>query len=237
MLQSILSGNLGITTVLIQVLVLMLSLSFHEMSHAWMAYRLGDDTAAQMGRLTMNPMAHLTLLGSLCFLLIGLGWAKPVEVNPMRFRKNISMRKGMAWVSAAGPISNLILAFGASLGITILQVWEELSHMEAGGGGTLLSILWTFMFTMYLANVNLAIFNLLPIPPLDGSKLFGFLLPDKAYEFMLIHQREISTGFLLMIFLGSNIISSLMGILAMPVNWILRKPLTLLASWIVSLFA
>lgn len=237
MLQSILNGELGITTVLIQVLVLMLSLSFHEMSHAWMAYRLGDDTAVRMGRLTMDPRAHLTLLGSLCFLLIGLGWAKPVEVDPMQFRRGISMRKGMAWVSVAGPISNLVLALGASLGITILQVWEELNHIEPGGGRTVLSLLWTFLVTMYLANVNLAIFNLLPIPPLDGSKLFGFLLPNKAYEFMLVHQREISTAFLLLIFLGGNIISKLMGLLAMPINWVLRKPFSLLASWIVSLFA
>lgn len=202
-----------------------------------MAYRLGDDTAARMGRLTMNPMAHLTWLGSLCFLLIGLGWAKPVEVNPLQFRKNVSMRQGMAWVSAAGPISNLVLALGASLGITILQIWEELSHIEPGKGGTLLAILWTFLITMYLANVNLAIFNLLPIPPLDGSKLFGFLLPDKSYEFMLVHQREISTAFLLLIFLGSDIISKLMDILATPINWILRQPLAWFANWIVSIFA
>ena len=151
----------------------MFALSFHEFAHAWMASKCGDNTAARMGRLTLNPMAHLDVMGSLMILFVGFGWAKPVPVDSRNLR---DPRKDMMKVAAAGPLSNLLLAMLAGM------AWRLL-----GGINFLLDTnfpVLIFYFTQI--NIALAVFNLIPVSPLDGSQIFsGYLMktnPELAFK-------------------------------------------------------
>ena len=142
----------------------MFALSFHEFAHAWMASKCGDNTAARMGRLTLNPMAHLDVMGSLMILFVGFGWAKPVPVDPRNLR---DPRKDMMKVAAAGPLSNLLLAMLAGMAWRLLGGINFLSD-------TNFPVL-IFYFTQI--NIALAVFNLIPVSPLDGSQIFsGYLM-------------------------------------------------------------
>ena len=151
----------------------MFALSFHEFAHAWMASKCGDDTAARMGRLTLNPMAHLDIMGSMMILFVGFGWAKPVPVDSRNLK---DPRTDMMKVAAAGPISNLLLAMLAGM------VWRLL-----GGTGLFSNSnfpVLIFYFTQI--NIALAVFNLIPVSPLDGSQIFsGYLMkrnPQLAWK-------------------------------------------------------
>ena len=151
----------------------MFALSFHEFAHAWMASKCGDNTAAKMGRLTLNPMAHLDVMGSFMILFVGFGWAKPVPVDSRNLR---DPRKDMMKVAAAGPLSNLLLAMLAGM------AWRLL-----GGTNLLLDTnfpVLIFYFTQI--NIALAVFNLIPVSPLDGSQIFsGYLMktnPELAWK-------------------------------------------------------
>ena len=142
----------------------MFALSFHEFAHAWMASKCGDNTAARMGRLTLNPMAHLDVMGSLMILFVGFGWAKPVPVDSRNLR---DPRKDMMKVAAAGPLSNLLLAMLAGM------AWRLL-----GGINFLLDTSFpVLIFYFTQINIALAVFNLIPVSPLDGSQIFsGYLM-------------------------------------------------------------
>ncbi len=157
-----------------EVLVLLLptllfALCFHEFSHAYMAYRLGDDTAARMGRLTLNPLSHIDPVGAMMILFVGFGWAKPVPVNPMNLR---NMRVDMMKVAFAGPLSNLILALIAGI---FIRLTGYKTGVELQIGGTIPFLLLIFM----KINIMLAVFNMIPLAPLDGSRIFSGLLERK----------------------------------------------------------
>jgi Zn-dependent protease len=150
---------------------LLLSLTVHEWSHAASAKALGDDTAERMGRLSLNPLEHIDPIGTLILPLLGVpfGWAKPVPVNPLRFRADVGMGTGLMLTAAAGPVSNMILALLTAAGMGIC------SRLYPGFlPQSWLSILTTFV----VLNVLLAFFNLLPIPPLDGSRIVDPLIPN-----------------------------------------------------------
>jgi len=149
-----------------------LSLSVHEFAHAWSAWKLGDDTASRMGRLTLNPMAHIDLLGTIALPLLGVpfGWAKPVPVDPTRFRRDVSMGRGMAITAAAGPVSNVILAALSAVLLGLAFRYAP-ALVDRGSGGSF------FLVNMVRLNVGLALFNLLPVPPLDGSRIVAWVLP------------------------------------------------------------
>lgn len=166
-----LSAN-GLMLRVMMLIPLLLSLSVHEWAHAWSAYRLGDDTASREGRLTLDPLAHIDPLGTFLLPMLGIpfGWAKPVPVNPVRFRRNVSMRTGMMITAAAGPISNIVLAVLATV-ITALLLRFKPDVLEAYPA---VSFLLGVAIQM---NIALAIFNLLPIPPLDGSRVVDGLMP------------------------------------------------------------
>ena len=152
-------SNIDPQVIVLLIPALVFSLSFHEFSHAWMAYRLGDSTAARMGRLTLNPMSHLDPIGSLALIFMGFGWAKPVPVDT-RYLKN--PRKDMVKVAAAGPISNIILAIIGALVLRLLFGTDLLSNSVK-----------TFFIIFMQINITLAVFNLLPVPPLDGSQILA----------------------------------------------------------------
>ena len=161
-------------TRVMMLIPMVLSLSVHEWAHAWSASKLGDDTAERQGRLTLNPIVHIDPIGTLLLPLLGVpfGWARPVPVNPTRFRRSVNMRTGMAITAAAGPLSNFILAV---LSAVILGVWLRTHPMESylPGAAT------TLMLRAITLNLALGMFNLLPVPPLDGSRIASRFLGDR----------------------------------------------------------
>ena len=169
----------------------LLSLSFHEFSHGYVAFKLGDPTAKQAGRLTLNPLAHIDPLGTLCMLIFRFGWAKPVPVNVMYFKDR---KKGMAITAAAGPISNLLLAFLCLLlfvPVLVYAGWTAVGSYAAN-----------FLYIMVMINVGLAVFNLLPISPLDGSKILYAVLPNKIYFSIMRYERYFQPVMFLLLWTG-----------------------------------
>jgi Zn-dependent protease len=151
---------------------MLLSLTVHEFAHAWSAWKMGDDTAAREGRLTLNPLAHIDPIGTLLLPLLGVpfGWAKPVPINPVNFSRGISMRSGMMLSAAAGPISNLLLAILSTVTYGLLFRFAPGLVLRGAPMSALLSM-------MIEINVVLALFNLLPVYPLDGSRIADGLMP------------------------------------------------------------
>lgn len=163
-------GN-SLTSMVATLLVVLMAITFHETAHGYIAYRLGDPTAKNQGRLTLNPIAHLDPIGALMMFVFGFGWAKPVPVNPFYFEGDRT--KGMMLVSVAGPLTNLIISFAAYF------------IYVAGSGFAGIPFLSIFLSTTVTLNIYLAVFNLIPIPPLDGSKILAGLLPKAtAYKFL-----------------------------------------------------
>lgn len=222
-------GDFDIRGLLMSILVLSLSLSLHEFSHAWMAYKMGDSTAADLGRLTLNPLKHLDPIGSLVFLLTRrIGWAKPVPINPARFSRKRSMRFGIMMVSLAGPFSNILLALVSYLSFLIVQTIYLLAHKGSTVNFNTMSfvgVILELLFLMFWANLGLAVFNLLPVPPLDGYKVFGAVLPPNIYYKVMQYERYIGMAFLILVFFGRGIISKVMGWILYPLAWIIQTPL------------
>jgi Zn-dependent protease len=162
------------------ILSLLIALTVHEWSHAYVAHRLGDPTPGDQGRLSLNPIAHLDPLGALLFLTAGFGWAKPVPINPAYFK---NARIGTLLVSAAGPLSNLLLAFLSLIGLTFVlhgsadaSVWALLPSGIGGGEVTMVFFRQLCAYSLFV-NLGLMAFNLLPIAPLDGSKVVEAFIP------------------------------------------------------------
>jgi len=152
---------------------MLLSLTVHEWAHARSAYALGDDTASLMGRMSLNPLVHIDIVGTIILPLIGVpfGWAKPVPVNPMRFDRRHSMRWGMMITAAAGPLANVALAFASAALFSLLAHLVPAALSPRSGVALLLTMLVS-------VNIALAIFNLIPVPPLDGSRLADYFMPQ-----------------------------------------------------------
>jgi len=171
---------------------ILLAVTVHEISHGWVAYKLGDPTAKDAGRLTFNPISHLDLFGTLAFLLTqAIGWAKPVPVNPRYFNHP---RKDMIWVSLAGPASNILLAI-------VLAVILKLFFLIPALGAPAMFFLKQLAYMIKIGvmiNIGLAVFNLLPIPPLDGSKIMEGLLP---YNLSIQYAKLEPYGFILLLLL------------------------------------
>lgn len=187
----------------------LIALTFHEVAHGWVAYKLGDPTARNLGRLSLNPLKHLDPIGTLCMIFFRFGWAKPVPIN-MRYFKN--PRRGMAISAAAGPISNFLLAFISALIYVILHI--AITGRGIGyvgiyafvpGAPTAINLqiaLLRLVATFHILNLSLALFNLIPINPLDGSRILHIFLPAKAYYWLMNHERYIMFGMLLLLWTG-----------------------------------
>ncbi len=197
-------SHIDIAQAAIAMFVLLFSLTVHEFSHAKAANLLGDPTAELEGRLTLNPIAHIDFFGTIVFPLIGIltnfpvfGWAKPVPINPVLFSRRIRMKTGILIVSAAGPLSNVVLAL-----LSTLILWLLISVFGLENTPMNRNIVMLFQF-MIAINVLLAFFNILPIPPLDGSKILYGLLPDEAGAKFLAIERYSMIFLILLLVTGA----------------------------------
>ena len=199
MLSQLLSGNFTIQTIIAEILavlvIIFLILPFHEWAHAQTAYLLGDKGIKQRGRLSLNPLSHIDPVGALAMLFIGFGWAKPVPVDARYFK---NPKVGMAITAFMGPVANLIAALA---GLFVFHtLWCIVpTFFTAGGFG---SYVLAFLQFYIIVNVNLAVFNLLPIPPLDGSKILFVFLPDKAVMFFYRYQMFFMIGLIVLLWAG-----------------------------------
>lgn len=172
---------------------ILMAITFHEVAHGMVAFRLGDPTAKNAGRLTLNPLAHLDLVGTLVFLITRMiGWAKPVPVNPLYFK---NPRKGMLWVALAGPATNMVLAVFSA----ILLKWLLNLHLPADSQwGAVAVPVGQMAYVSVRLNVGLAVFNIIPIPPLDGGRIMVGILPEKQ---AISYAKLESYGFILLLLL------------------------------------
>ena len=224
----------GVVTLLLRIPAILLALSIHEASLGFVAYKLGDPTAKSLGRLTINPVKHIDPIGALAMLILGVGWAKPVPVNSRYFKHP---KRDMALTAAAGPLSNilqglvgvLLMFIGLRLYFGTLSAQDAASLTNSGTlislflgmiikGETGIKVLGILFYLLYIyASLNfvLAIFNLIPIPPFDGSRLLFVFLPDKWYFGIMKYERFIMIGFLALFYLGGSTVFSV------AVGWVI----------------
>ncbi len=204
-----------------------ITLTVHEYCHAYSAYRLGDPTARSLGRLTLNPLRHIDIFGAICMLIFGFGWAKPVPVNARYLEKP---RRDMAIIALAGPLSNLVMAIIAAFAYRL--IYALLRGVNFPNDFLLAAAQSTvdFFYIFHSVNVGIAIFNLLPIPPLDGSRILGIILPPRVYYNIMRYERIIYYVLLGWLFLGDPISDYL---LSLPV--IAANPLLYIGATLISL--
>ena len=199
MLLSLLSGG-SITDMLISLIVtipiVMLALSLHETAHGYIAWKCGDNTAYNLGRLTLNPLKHLDLVGTLCMMLVGFGWAKPVPINTRNFR---DPKRGMALSAAAGPAANLLLGIISAVFYGFFYALYVFVSFKGGAEFLLntVALLWEISYISALMNMTFAFFNLIPVPPFDGSRIAFVFLPQRLYFKVMRYEREIMYGILI----------------------------------------
>lgn len=219
-----------IISLLLSVPGVFLALSVHECAHGWMSYKLGDPTARNLGRLTLNPIKHIDPIGLVCMIFFRFGWAKPVPVNARYYKKP---RRDMALVAAAGPISNLLMCLIAVILVYVSffiyrfvvtdpypfwHIWNLWAGVEGlvmpeAFSGKLIFLIFTFLMNFGMLNASLAVFNLIPVPPLDGSRIAFIFLPVKFYFGIMRYERYIQIVLWILIFAGAfdAILSFLVG--------------------------
>lgn len=215
MLLRMLTSGEPLGVILIQIILLLLALVIvlpvHECAHAYIAYKLGDDTQIYQGRMSLNPLRHLDPMGALCLLLTGFGWAKPVYVDGNRLRRG--GRYAELLVSAAGPLSNLLVGFlFCMLTNGLLTVFEGIAVSQQVFFW--LDMLFTFLMIVFQISINLAVVNLIPVPPFDGYGILSAFLPARAKEFVAKNQRYITLLFLVLLVTGA---------VSTPVGWVSEK--------------
>ena len=188
--------NQSLFTYLVRAMVLLTAIPIHECAHAWASNKLGDPTAKNLGRLTLNPLPHLDLIGSVLMLFTGFGWAKPVPVTTRNFK---NVKKGMILTALAGPAANILLAL---LSLILYKLWCYFLYPLLAINFTTASAIAQIFYIMCLLNINLAVFNLLPIPPLDGSRVLTAVLPARLYYKVMQYEQYIIYGVFIILMLG-----------------------------------
>ncbi len=197
--------------VIARILAFATAIPFHEAAHAFVSDKLGDHTARELGRLSLNPLRHLDPFGLLAMLIIGIGWAKPVPVNTAGYK---NPRVGMAITALAGPVSNLVLGY---ICMVLYKLAAYTGQLQAASAADVFGTISTVLLYLVIINLNLAVFNMLPIPPFDGSRVFGLILPEKWYFKVMKYERFIMFGVLLLVWGG-----------------LLSKPLSMLNQWVIN---
>ncbi len=222
-MPSILSGGIqsAVYLLVIRLIVALIALPIHECAHGYAAYRMGDHTAERQGRLTLNPLAHFDPIGTLAIILFGFGWARPVPINPLNFE---NPKKGMMLSSLAGPMSNIGLAFLAMVLYKLTWIPTYL-----GLSGAFLSTIETFLVYMISINITLGVFNLIPIPPLDGSRIATYFLPQRIYFKIMQYENIIFIALIIALWFGildgpisfvSSFVTGLLDYITRPVDWL-----------------
>lgn len=186
---------------LLSTIVILLALTFHEFAHGYAAYKMGDPTAKKMGRLSLNPFAHIDPVGFICMLFLHFGWAKPVQVNSRYFKHP---KTGMAITALAGPVSNLLMSFigiiGTNVMLTLCQ--NDIIKINSNFTYNVVSLIIQFFQYVALINISLGLFNLIPVPPLDGSRVLFVVLPEKYYFGLMQYERYIQIGLFVLLWTG-----------------------------------
>ena len=210
-----------------RIITMLLVLPLHESAHALVAKWFGDDTAERQGRISLNPLAHLDPFGGLLMVLTGFGWAKPVPINPLRMKK---YRAGISLTALAGPVSNLLAAFVAGIAYNIIICTKSGLMALVSSEVTTMSCVLLLLSFLFQVNVGLAVFNLIPIPPLDGYNVLSYFTSEKVDRWFYRHQREVTFAFIVVI-LGLSYIPSAHNPLYMVTDFV-SNALWKAVSWI-----
>ncbi len=203
---------------ILSALAVLIILTIHEFSHAYAAYKLGDGTAKSYGRLTLNPIKHLDPVGAICMILFQFGWARPVPINARNFKKP---KRDFAICALAGPLSNIVFAFfSAFLYLLLFRLFRGIAF-ESEFTFNLAKNALLFVSLFHSINIGIGIFNLIPIPPLDGSRILNAVLPPKAYFGIMKYERNIYLGLLLWLLLGSWVKTALLSVPFIAANPVL----------------
>ncbi|MBP5428590.1 MAG: site-2 protease family protein [Clostridia bacterium] len=225
--------NETLIDLLLSLPAVLLSLTLHECAHGWVAYRLGDPTARDLGRLTLNPIRHIDPLGAISLLFFHVGWAKPVPINPRNFKRP---RAGMALTAFAGPLSNFLLALFSAFLFLVIELPAEAVYRSGGTTPGFLFLFYTvqFFYLLHLMNLMLALFNLLPLTPLDGSRILYLFLPKRAYFWFVRHERQIYIFVLIWLIGGTYLADFLLEIPAVASSPVLSGLVSFLSltGWI-----
>lgn len=212
------SQMLGILLTLPGVII---AITFHEFAHAYAAYKLGDDTAKMQGRLNLNPLSHIDPIGIVLLIFVHFGWGKPVQINPRNFDRKYTMEKGEAIVSLAGPVMNFVLAILFTIIYCAVVKFSPLGFKLSQLGIVILTIIQSTI----LVNIGLGVFNLIPIPPLDGSKIFRTILPYNAKAWLDANEKWFYIAFLVIWITGlaGYIISPIIEVIGNGMLWVVGK--------------
>ena len=208
----------GVWQTAVLVAASLLCITFHETCHGLAAYRLGDNTAKRMGRLSLNPLKHVDLMGLIMMALFRFGWAKPVPVDMRNFK---NPKAGMALTALAGPVSNVVLAYAAVVLCNFVMFLAD----RLGSTWLLLALAQFFVY-VEIISAGLAVFNVFPIPPLDGSKVLFAFLPDSAYEKLMRYEKYGMIALLILVWLGvgDNVLSTaIYNVYAAMINFVFRS--------------
>ena len=202
-------GTAGIFDLVLSVPAVLLAITVHEFGHAFAAYKLGDDTPLRQGRLSLNPFDHIDPLGLAMLLFAHIGWGKPVQIDPRNYNRNISVEKADAIVSFAGPLMNFITAIVFALIYCAIMKFAGAVFVMSKIGIIIVSII-IYIITM---NIGLGVFNLIPLPPLDGSKIFLPILPHNTKSWFIEHEQTFYFIFLIIWITGiaGRLISPIIG--------------------------
>jgi Zn-dependent protease len=204
--------GLSLKEILYRLIILVIAFSVHEFAHAFVADKFGDSTPRMNGRLTLNPASHIDPIGALVLLFAGFGWAKPVPINPYELRRH--SKSAVMWVSLAGPIANLILALFGS--VVFIVLWNFAGITMVTATGLSLTLIEFFQYFIII-NISLAVFNMIPIFPLDGEKVLDFLLPPRGQDLLASIRPYSSYILLIVVFLLPRLGFSLFGVLFNPI--------------------